>query len=152
MRRVVPLCALLAAVGAAVPSLASPPPRPGGGRVELTVVVAGLSNDEGVVRLAVCAPDTGFPRCHGRAAANAVVPAAAGAVTARIALPPGSYAISAFHDRNNNGRLDTAMGIPREGFGFSRNPPMRMRAATFEEARLDVDRPLRTTIRLRHIL
>ena len=44
------------------------------------------------------------------------------------------------------------MGIPREGFAFSRNPPLRMRPATFDEARLEVDRPLRTTVQLRHLL
>ena len=45
------------------------------------------------------------------------------------------HCLPAFHDRNNNGRLDKSMGIPREGFAFSRNPPLRMRPATFDEAR-----------------
>ena len=37
-------------------------------------------------------------------------------------LAPGNYAISLVHDENANGRLDKAILIPREGFGFSRNP------------------------------
>ncbi len=119
--------------------------------VELTVAVAGLRSHEGVIRIAVCAPDTGFPQCRQRAVANLVIPAGQTA-EAHILLPPGSYAVSAFHDRNNNGRLDKSMGIPREGFAFSRNPPLRMRPATFDEARLEVDRPLRTTVQLRHLL
>jgi uncharacterized protein (DUF2141 family) len=35
-------------------------------------------------------------------------------------LPPGRYAVSAFHDENDNGRLDTdTVGFPTEGIGFS---------------------------------
>jgi uncharacterized protein (DUF2141 family) len=32
-------------------------------------------------------------------------------------------------------RLDTLAGIPREGFGFSRNPPLRFGAPRFAAAR-----------------
>ena len=34
-------------------------------------------------------------------------------------LAPGRYALSAFHDENDNGELDTnLLGIPSEGYGF----------------------------------
>jgi len=34
-------------------------------------------------------------------------------------LVPGKYAVSAIHDSNDNGELDTNFfGIPKEGFGF----------------------------------
>lgn len=37
-------------------------------------------------------------------------------------LPPGDYAVSLFHDANRNGKLDkNFMGIPTEGYGFSKN-------------------------------
>ncbi len=37
-------------------------------------------------------------------------------------LPPGNYAVSLFHDVNGNGKLDkNFMGIPTEGYGFSKN-------------------------------
>ena len=53
-------------------------------------------------------------------------------------LPPGSYAVQVFHDANDNGRMDTnVVGMPVEGYGFSRNP-MVMRKATYEEARFDL--------------
>ena len=43
-------------------------------------------------------------------------------------LAAGKYALSVFHDENDNGRLDTnLLGIPNEGYGFSnssgRRPP-----------------------------
>ncbi len=45
----------------------------------------------------------------------------------RIAdVPPGGYALLVIHDENRNGKLDTLLGMPREGFGFSRNPALRM--------------------------
>ena len=34
-------------------------------------------------------------------------------------LPFGTYAISVFHDVNDNGKLDHKMGIPSEALGFS---------------------------------
>ena len=51
------------------------------------------------------------------------------------ALPRGDYAVAVIHDENNNAKLDTFAGIPREGFGFSRNPPIRFGAPRFTAAR-----------------
>ena len=37
-------------------------------------------------------------------------------------LPYGRYAISLYHDKNSNGKLDkNVMGIPREAYAFSNN-------------------------------
>ncbi|GCD80314.1 DUF2141 domain-containing protein [Schleiferia thermophila] len=37
-------------------------------------------------------------------------------------LSAGSYSVEAFHDQNNNGKLDTnPFGIPKEPYGFSNN-------------------------------
>ena len=68
-------------------------------------------------------------------------------------LPRGTYAVSVIHDENANHRLDTFAGIPREGFGFSRNPgigfgPPRFAAARFVLAG-DADRQ---QVRMRYIL
>jgi uncharacterized protein (DUF2141 family) len=56
------------------------------------------------------------------------------------ALPPGRYALSVIHDENGNGKLDTFLAIPREGFGFSRNPKIRMGPPSFEEALIVIGR------------
>lgn len=51
-------------------------------------------------------------------------------------LPSGEYAISVFHDKNNNGKLDANfMGIPTEPYAFSNNAPSRFGPAKYEEAR-----------------
>lgn len=49
-------------------------------------------------------------------------------------VPPGTWAIALIHDENGNGRLDTMMGIPKEGFGFSRNPAIRFGPPAFADA------------------
>jgi uncharacterized protein (DUF2141 family) len=53
-------------------------------------------------------------------------------------LPPGKYAVTAYHDENGNGRLDfDPTGQPAEGYGVSndaRNPaaPPEFAKAAFE--------------------
>jgi uncharacterized protein (DUF2141 family) len=37
-------------------------------------------------------------------------------------LVPGEYAMTFLHDINNNGKMDTFFGLPKEAFGFSQNP------------------------------
>ncbi len=84
----------------------------------LEVTVAGIRNDRGDVRVAVCT-EAAFlkPTCEhvGRA------PAQPGEVTVRIeGVPPGTWAAQAFHDENRNGVIDrNFLGIPTEGLGFS---------------------------------
>lgn len=53
-------------------------------------------------------------------------------------LPPGRYAVMAYHDRNGDGRLNTLpVGLPVEPYGFSNDArgtfgPPAWRAAAFE--------------------
>jgi uncharacterized protein (DUF2141 family) len=102
------------------------------GRLE--VDVADLRSAKGVVRLCLTADPMNFPRCHNDARAlRRNLPA----VTGRVALDglaPGTYAVALIHDENGNHRLDTLAGIPREGFGFSRNPPVRFGPPRFSAA------------------
>lgn len=53
-------------------------------------------------------------------------------------LPTGDYAIALIHDENSNNKLDTAFGIPLEGFGFSRNPVIRFGPPSFAAAEFPV--------------
>lgn len=48
-------------------------------------------------------------------------------------LAPGEYSLLLIHDENGNGKLDTMMGVPKEGFGFSRNPGLRMGPPRYED-------------------
>ncbi len=53
-------------------------------------------------------------------------------------LPPGRYAVVAYHDENGNGELDRFLGmIPREGYGVS-NIPEPSGPPQFDQAAFDV--------------
>jgi uncharacterized protein (DUF2141 family) len=50
-------------------------------------------------------------------------------------LPFGAYAISVFHDENENGKLDTGLfGIPKEPYGFGNDSMGVLGPPDFEEA------------------
>lgn len=51
----------------------------------------------------------------------------------------GTYAVSLFHDVNDDAKLDrNFVGLPTEPWGISNDPPFKMRKPTFEEASFDV--------------
>jgi uncharacterized protein (DUF2141 family) len=54
-------------------------------------------------------------------------------------LPPGRYAIMAYHDANQDGKLNLRLGMfPVEGYGLSNNPkvfgPPKFADSAFEVA------------------
>ncbi len=86
----------------------------------ITIQIHNVRNSHGRVRVAVCPRDRFLAdRCPWHAAA----PASTGTTTIIVpGVPPGDYAVQAFHDENDNDQIDRAMfGIPREGVGFSRD-------------------------------
>jgi uncharacterized protein (DUF2141 family) len=92
-----------------------------------------------VLRICVTARPESFPDCKDdpRAVSRSV---AATQPRVRIdGLAPGSYAAAIIHDENGNKKLDTMLGIPREGFGFSRNPAIRFGPPRFDSARFPLD-------------
>jgi len=121
---------------------------------EVEVAVEGLRNARGQVRLCLTRDPDHFPDCNGDpAAVKRSLPAGQTAGIRLGGLAPGTYALSVIHDENGNGRLDRFMAIPREGFGFSRNPRIRMGPPRFEEVRFEVGAGrVRQTIRLRYLL
>ena len=55
-------------------------------------------------------------------------------------IPYGTYAIAAYHDLNNNGKLDKNMlGIPTEPYAFSNNPVVKWEAPTYEDAQFNLN-------------
>lgn len=117
---------LAAALGLILPATATAAPPPEAAELQLSIT--GLRNAKGVVRLCLT-QRTGqaFLQCQqdrGHIARN--VPAAAAASIRIDGLRPGEYSLLLVHDENNNGKLDKMMAMPKEGFGFSRNPAIRM--------------------------
>ncbi|WP_145008276.1 DUF2141 domain-containing protein [Pseudomonas oryzihabitans] len=100
---------------------------------ELRVRVETVDASGGQLLLAVFANEEAWKE-HRAPVAQAHLAAQAGAQEQRFDLPPGRYAVSVIHDSNGNNTLDTNfIGMPTEQYGYSNNPPLRMRMATFEE-------------------
>ena len=54
-------------------------------------------------------------------------------------LPPGAYAVGAFHDENANDHLDTSfIGLPVEGYALSNGVRAVMSKPTFQQAAFTV--------------
>ena len=52
---------------------------------------------------------------------------------------PGSYAVSVYHDQNDNGKLDrNFIGIPKEPVGTSNNPKVKFGKPKYEQAKFKV--------------
>lgn len=99
----------------------------------ITITVRNVRNNHGRVRVDIC------PREHFLADGcrwHASAPAVAGATTVTVAgVPPGDYAVQAFHDENGNDRIDRGIfGIPREGVGFSRDARIVMSPPKWSDA------------------
>lgn len=118
----------------------------------LDVTVAGLRSAKGSLRLCLTADPANFPACVDDAdAVTRSVPAGMTRVSFD-GLPYGAYALAVIHDENNNARLDTVIGIPREGFGFSRNPAIRFGPPRFAAARFTIAGDAeRQQVRMRYI-
>lgn len=89
----------------------------------LTITLAGVRSASGNLRVSVYREQDAF-RKEAQAFRLQVVPASAGEVVLGFeALPPGRYAVMAYHDENANDKLDLRLGmIPIEGYGLSNNP------------------------------
>ncbi len=114
------------------------------------VEVSGVRAARGHVLVAVCTRAE-FLKEH--CSLNGSAEARLGTVTVHVAgVPPGLYAIQAWHDQNNNGRIDRdLLGIPTEGIGFSHNAPVLLGPPSFEDAAFTVEPSgARTALKLRY--
>lgn len=134
---------------AALLTAAAPVPE----KASLQVDVTGLRSSKGVVQLCLTRQAKAFPDCSKDAAAiRRTLPAGNPRIRFE-GLAPGDYAIAVIHDANSNAKLDTMMGIPREGFGFSRNPAMGFGPPSFAAARFAIGGDAETQqVRMRYLL
>ena len=118
--------------------VAADPPATGG--ATLTVQVEGLKDDRGTVHASLHASEDGFPTRPEKALRQVDVKIEGG--RARVVfegIPPGGYAVAAYHDENGDGKLDTGfLGIPSEGLASSNDAKGFMGPPSFEKARVEV--------------
>jgi uncharacterized protein (DUF2141 family) len=124
-------------------------PTPEATAADLRVQVGGVKSAQGHVRVDVCVSSEFLKDCHYSASA----PAARGVTTVLVRdVPPGVYAVQAYHDRNDNHAVDrNIFGLPTEAVGFSNDAPIRMAPPKFKSAAFDYDGGEKTiTLQLRH--
>jgi uncharacterized protein (DUF2141 family) len=135
---------------AAPPPVARSAPSAPQPTITLTVVLEGGEGPAGQWGVSLFTAAPGFPQEHERAAHARLLPRTAGRDSAVFRdLPPGRYAVSAFHDANGNRVFDTnRLGMPREAWAVSGSVRPRLRAPRFDEAILEITSDTRVVLRL----
>lgn len=102
--------------------------------VKLTVSVSGLKNNSGTVKVGLYNSDGTFLKTTYKSVASKIKDN--NAVVIFDNLPAGEYAISTYHDENNNGKLDkNMMGIPSEDYAASNNAKGFMGPPAYKDAK-----------------
>ena len=141
MRLTIPILALLCtmAVGlwpVCVMAAAAEPKT-----ASLAISISGFQNDSGSAAIALWKqPGQGFPIKVSQALRTIKSPISNKVVLVVFDnLAPDNYAVSVFHDLNNNDKLDrNTIGMPAEPRGVSRNPKPFMRPPRYDESNFDI--------------
>ncbi len=104
----------------------------------LIVKVNGIKEDEGQIRIALYNSESTFMK---KTYEFKSAKARKGVVhTTFKDLPRQTYAISVYHDTDNDGELDKGwFGIPSEPYGFSNNPQELMGSPSFKQTSFLLD-------------
>lgn len=64
-------------------------------------------------------------------------------------LPKGEYALIIYHDENDNKEMDKSLlGMPKEGYGFSKNFKPGLSRPDFEDCSIHLNKNIETEIKL----
>ena len=104
---------------------------------EIQVTITDIDSDEGMLYIALYNSEETFLGTRYKSAMSRIEK---GNVVVRFTnVPEGIYAVSVFHDENNNQKLDTNfMGIPKEDTGCSNNAKGFMGAQKWEDAKFEI--------------
>ena len=147
--------ATIAAFALSAPALAQADAEAG---QAVQVRFTGINPESGTLWISLCTREEVPKIAEGGCAHSARIPAKEGAEHTFNPSAPGVYVISAFHDDNDNGRLDfDDQGIPFEAIGNSRNAVGEFGPPTFDQTKFDVrpssqtSQTLSLTIEMRRI-
>ena len=116
----------------------------------LTIVVEGMSSEEGNLGVLVFNGPKGWAEDRQAALKDIAVPAVKGTQTLKVPdLPAGKYAVALIHDVNKNHNLDkNFFGYPKEQWGMSNNPHATLKAPPIEKAQFNLDKDTEIHIKL----
>ena len=115
----------------------------------LIVVVQGVKSDQGLLRMGLHEFLVRIVKTRWQSKGSKAKVGEVELVFEKV--PPGTYAISVFHDANENGKLDSNFaGIPKEGFGFSNNAMGMFGPPSFGEAKFAFEGEKKIEITLKY--
>jgi uncharacterized protein (DUF2141 family) len=122
----------------------------------LTVVVNGIRNKTGEICMRVYNSEKGFPDNTKSEVKSGCTKITGNSVKQVFSgLKPGTYAVAVVDDQNGDHKLNKDFfGIPQEGFGISKNPPVSISTGTpkFNNASFEVDKNTSINIFLKYSL
>ncbi len=131
---------------AALLTAASAPPT-------VEVSITGLRNMKGQILVCLTTNPKAFPDCSKDKNSVRMAVKAADAADFKVQAPSaGTYAIAVVHDENSNNKMDLAIFLPKEGFGFSRNPTITVGPPSFKSASFAVTGDMRQSIKMKYML
>ncbi len=102
---------------------------------KLTIVISGVEKKTGNLMIALYGSENFLKKpLKGK---SVKVESESETVTAVFeGLDPGEYAIALFHDENENRKMDkSALGIPREKYGFSNNVKVTIKPPAYKHCK-----------------
>lgn len=109
--------------------------------IDVVVKVTNLKSDKGKVFIALYNSQDAFLKSECKSAIVSIENNISNYTFKN--LPQGTYAISLFHDENDNGEMDTNfLGIPNEHYGASNNAKGFMGPPKWEDAKFEVKKEI----------
>ena len=125
-------------------SLSSTPHRVIGGGV-LSVIVNGMTAGHGTVRVVIFNSQNKFLERDGYVFKQTIAVGNNKSVKLDFQMPHGYYAVSAYHDINDNHTLDrNGIGVPTEPYSLSNNPTVKWRKPSFDETKFAFNQATQT--------
>ena len=113
----------------------------------IEVTVQDVANNDGKIFLALYNSETNFLEKSYKGTKSEIMNNSS--TTTFEDIPSGVYAISVFHDENDNGKMDTNfMGIPKEDYGCSNDASGFMGPPKWKDAKFELKTDKTITITL----
>lgn len=118
-------------------------------QINLTVELDGFKSDDGRVKVGLYNAEGTFLKMTYKSLASDIHDHTATVVFEGI--EKGEYAVSVYHDENNNGKLDTGfMGIPSEDYASSNNAKGFMGPPKYADAKFQLKANSKIKITINH--
>jgi uncharacterized protein (DUF2141 family) len=126
-------------------TLAAAKPKTIATQKPLTLIIGNLKSTSAPVIVSVYGTTSKFPAPHGQLKEYKFKPHG-NVLTAKITnLKFGTYAIATYQDENSSGEIDkNFIGMPTEGYAFSKNFKPTVKAPNFDQCRFDYNKTANT--------